>query len=223
MTHILSATNAWMCCRGWFGAGSSTVIDWREMKVELDEPPPSIGIPKVVRDRDTIVMADPKGQARRTRRVPGARLQILTDNARALQRGAPNVANVTSPHQANRADFHAGIACEHLPPVSAVTVCVGRADSRTTPLEPDMTMTRTFLLIRLTVATAVLASASAASAAGNPSIKPGNSFALVTMATGPGSRVVPLAPGPSVAPKAGISNPQNVPLFQNAGSLGAFR
>ena len=86
-----------------------------------------------------------------------------------------------------------------------------------------MTVTRTFLLIRLTVAAAVLASASAPSAAGNPGIKSGNSFALVTMATGPGSRVVPLAPGPSVAPKAGISNPHNVPLFQNAGSLGAFR
>jgi len=80
-------------------------------------------------------------------------------------------------------------------------------------------MTRTFFLIHLTVAAAVLASASAASAAG----KSGNSFALVTMATGPGSRVVPLSSGPSVAPKAVVSSPHNVPLFQNAGSLGAFR
>ena len=82
-----------------------------------------------------------------------------------------------------------------------------------------MTMTCRPLLIHLTVAAAMLASASAVSAAG----KSGNSFALVTMATAPGSRVVPLSPGASVAPKPVVSNPPNVPLFQNAGSLGALR
>ena len=85
-----------------------------------------------------------------------------------------------------------------------------------------MTMTRAFLLIHLTVAAAVLASASAASAAGNPGRKSGASFAMVTMATASGS-VVPLSSGPSVAPKGFVSNPHNVPLLQNAGSLRAVR
>ena len=86
-----------------------------------------------------------------------------------------------------------------------------------------MTMARAFLLIHLTVAAAVLASASAASAAGDPGRKSGNLVAMVTMATAPGSRVVPLSAGASVGPKAVVSNPQNVPLFQNAGSLRAVR
>ena len=86
-----------------------------------------------------------------------------------------------------------------------------------------MTMARAFLIIHLTVAAAVLASASAASAAGNPGRKSGNSFALVTVATASGS-VVPLSSGASVAPKAVVvSNPHNVPLLQNAGSLRALR
>ena len=87
-------------------------------------------------------------------------------------------------------------------------------------------MARPFLLIHLTVAAAVLASASAASAAGNPGDpgrKSGNSFALVTTATAPGSRVVTPSAGASVAPKGVVSNPHNVPLLQNAGSLRAIR
>ena len=86
-----------------------------------------------------------------------------------------------------------------------------------------MTMARAFLLIHLTVAAAVRASASAASAAGDPGRKSGNSFVMVTMATAPGSRVVTPSAGASVAPKAVVSNPHNVPLLQNAGSLRAVR
>ena len=86
-----------------------------------------------------------------------------------------------------------------------------------------MTMARASLLIHLIVAAAVLASASAASGAGDPGRKSGNMVALVTMASAPGSRVVTLSAGASVAPKAVVSNPHTVPLFQNAGSLRAVR
>ena len=86
-----------------------------------------------------------------------------------------------------------------------------------------MTMARAFLLIHLTVAAAVLASASAASAAGNPGTKSGSTFALITVATAPGSRVVTPSAGVGVGPKAVVSNPHNVPLLQNAGSLRAVR
>jgi len=86
-----------------------------------------------------------------------------------------------------------------------------------------MTMTRAFLFIHVTVAAAVLASASAASAAGDPGRKSGNSFALVTTATAPGSRVVTPSAGASVAPRGVVSNPHNVPLLQNAGTLRAIR
>ena len=40
-------------CRGWADEWVlGTVLDAREMKVELDEPPPNIGIPKIVTDPD---------------------------------------------------------------------------------------------------------------------------------------------------------------------------
>ena len=126
---------------------------------------------------------------------------------------------------------------------------------RTTPLEPDMTMARAFLIIHLTAAAAVLASASAASAAGDPGRQSGNSFTLVTMATAPGSRVVTphtgnppgdrrvtntfsLVTGAAPAQsrvvgssndagigssKPVVSNPYQVPLLQNAGSMGGLR
>lgn len=84
-------------------------------------------------------------------------------------------------------------------------------------------MARAFLIIHLTVAAAVLASASAASAAGDPGRKSGNSFVLVTVATAPGSRVVTPSAGASVAPTAVVSKPHDVPLLQNAGSLHALR
>ena len=83
-------------------------------------------------------------------------------------------------------------------------------------------MARAFLLIHLTVAAAVLASASAASAAGNPGPKSGGTFALIT-ATAPGSRVVTPSAGVGVGPKAVVTNPNNVPLLQNAGSLRVVR
>jgi hypothetical protein len=42
-----------LLCRGWFGEWVlGTVLDAREMKVDLDEPPPNIGIPKIVTDPD---------------------------------------------------------------------------------------------------------------------------------------------------------------------------
>ena len=121
---------------------------------------------------------------------------------------------------------------------------------RTTPLEPDMTMARAFLIIHLTAAAAVLASASAASAAGDPGRQSGNSFTLVTMATAPGSRVgnppgdrrvtntFSLVTGAAPAQsrvvgssndagigssKPVVSNPYQVPLLQNAGSMGGLR
>lgn len=84
-------------------------------------------------------------------------------------------------------------------------------------------MARAFLIIHLTVAAAVLASASAASAAGDPGRKSGNTLIMVTTATAPGSRVVTPSAAASVAPKAVVSNPHNVPLLQNAGSLRALR
>jgi hypothetical protein len=86
-----------------------------------------------------------------------------------------------------------------------------------------MTMARAFLIIHLTVAAAVLASASAASAAGDAGRKSGNTFVMVTTATAPGSRVVTPSAGASVAPKAVVSNPHNVPLLQNTSSLRAVR
>ena len=116
-------------------------------------------------------------------------------------------------------------------------------------------MARAFLIIHLTVAAAVLASASAASAAGDPGRKSGSSFTLVTTAMAPGSRVVTphtgnppgdrrvtntfsLVTGAAPAQsrvvgssndagigssKPVVSNPYQVPLLQNAGSMGGLR
>ncbi|HEX7441838.1 MAG TPA: hypothetical protein VF319_17260 [Caldimonas sp.] len=89
-------------------------------------------------------------------------------------------------------------------------------------------MARAFLLIRLTfVLVAGLAAASAASAAGGAASdsgrKSGNSFNLLTSAAAPNTRVIAPSAGASLAPKAVVSNPYNVPLIQNAGSLRSSR
>jgi hypothetical protein len=89
-------------------------------------------------------------------------------------------------------------------------------------------MARAFLLIRLNVVmAAALAAAGAVSAAdgpsGNAAAKSGNSFTMITAAKAPAGRVVAPSPGASLAPKAVVSNPYNVPLLQNAGSLRSSR
>ncbi len=88
-------------------------------------------------------------------------------------------------------------------------------------------MVRAFLLIRLTLVLVGLATASAASTAGGTAGDSGRkatvSFSMVTAAATPGPRPVAASAGASLAPKAVVSNPYNVPLIQNAGSLRATR
>jgi hypothetical protein len=89
-------------------------------------------------------------------------------------------------------------------------------------------MARAFLLIRLTfVLVAGLAAASAVSAAGGASSdsgrKAGNSFNLLQPAAAPRGPGSAPSMGASLAPKAVVSNPYNVPLIQNAGSLRSSR
>ena len=86
-------------------------------------------------------------------------------------------------------------------------------------------MARAFLLIRLTlVLTGALAAAGFASAgppAGSAS-RSGNTFNMITAAsTAP--RVSTPSAGASLAPKAVVRNPYNVPLLQNASSLRSGR
>jgi hypothetical protein len=87
-------------------------------------------------------------------------------------------------------------------------------------------MARAFLFIRLTlVLVGGLAAAGAASAgpSGDPAKRSGNTFNLV--ASGPVSapRLSTPSAGASLSPKAVVSNPYNVPLLQNAGSLRSSR
>jgi hypothetical protein len=87
-------------------------------------------------------------------------------------------------------------------------------------------MARAFLLIRLTLVLAgVVCAAGSASAGpgGDSGPKPGSTFGMVTATTANGTRVSMPSPGASVAPKAVVRNPYNVPLLQNAGSLRAGR
>jgi len=87
-------------------------------------------------------------------------------------------------------------------------------------------MARAFLLIRLTLMlVGGLAAAGAVSAggpAGYSAKRSGNTFTLVTTATA-GTRVSAPSAGASLAPKAVVSNPYNVPLLQNASSLRSSR
>ena len=88
-------------------------------------------------------------------------------------------------------------------------------------------MARPSLLIRLTLVLVGLSAASVASAAGGAAADPGrkstNSFTMITSAAAPNARVVVPTAGASLAPKALVSNPYNVPLLQNAGSLRSTR
>ncbi len=88
-------------------------------------------------------------------------------------------------------------------------------------------MARAFFLIRLTLVLVGLASASPASLAGGSASdsarKSTNSFSMITSAAAPGSRTLAPSAGASLAPKAVVSNPYNVPLLQNAGSLRSTR
>jgi len=87
-------------------------------------------------------------------------------------------------------------------------------------------MARAFLLIRLTLVLAGAVCAAGTAGAGGPGdsgSKPGSSFGMVTATTANGTRVSVPSPGASLAPKAVVKNPYNVPLLQNAGSLRAGR
>ena len=87
-------------------------------------------------------------------------------------------------------------------------------------------MARAFLLIRLTLVLVGGLAAGAVSAggpAGDSAKKSGNTFSLVTTATATGTRVSAPSAGASLAPKAVVSNPYNVPLLQNANSLRSSR
>ena len=88
-------------------------------------------------------------------------------------------------------------------------------------------MARAFLLIRLTLVLVGGVAAASVASAGGPSgdaaKKSGNTFNLV--ASGPVSapRVSAPSAGASLSPKGVVSNPYNVPLLQNAGSLRSSR
>jgi hypothetical protein len=83
-------------------------------------------------------------------------------------------------------------------------------------------MARAFLLIRLTLVLAgALCAATAASAGpgGDSGPKSGSTLGMLTATTATGTRVTAPPAGASLAPKAVVSNPYNVPMLQNAGSL----
>jgi len=82
-------------------------------------------------------------------------------------------------------------------------------------------MARAFLLIRLTLVLAgALGAATAASAGpGDSGPRPGGTLGVLTATTATGTRVTTPSAGASLAPKAVVRNPYNVPLLQNAGSL----
>jgi len=88
-------------------------------------------------------------------------------------------------------------------------------------------MARAFLLIRLTLMLVSGVAAAGAACAGGPPAdsgkKSGNTFTLVTWAAAPTTRAGTPSAGASLAPKTVVSNPYNVPLLQNAGSLRAGR
>ena len=87
-------------------------------------------------------------------------------------------------------------------------------------------MARAPLLIRLTVVMLAVASGAATAAGsanvGDPGKRSGNTFNMISSPSTPGGRGGP-ATGVSPAPKSVVSNPYNVPLLQNAGSLRSTR
>jgi len=98
---------------------------------------------------------------------------------------------------------------------------------QTYPLVPDSAMKRPFLFaaqVSLGVALSLAAAAAAAGGASGDGSRhaASNSFNLVYGAKSPGAAVVVPSNGTSLPPgKAVVSNPYNVPLFKDAGSLGA--
>jgi hypothetical protein len=87
-------------------------------------------------------------------------------------------------------------------------------------------MARALLLIRLTLVLFGGFAASASSAggpAGDPGKRSGNTFTMVTSAPAAGTRVSAPSAGASLAPRAVVSNPYQVPLLQNASSLRSSR
>jgi len=87
-------------------------------------------------------------------------------------------------------------------------------------------MARALLLLRLMLVLfggfAAFAS-SAGGSPGDPGKKSGNTFTMVTSAAAAGTRVSAPSAGASLAPKAVVSNPYQVPLLQNASSLRSSR
>jgi hypothetical protein len=87
-------------------------------------------------------------------------------------------------------------------------------------------MARAFLLIRLMLVLIGGFAATSAASAGGPSgdsvKRSGASFNLIS-AGAPAPRAAAPSAGASLAPKAVVSNPYNVPLIQNASSLRSSR
>jgi len=87
-------------------------------------------------------------------------------------------------------------------------------------------MARAFLLIRLTLVLAgglgALGTAFAGPGADSAPKSP-STFGRIVATTATGARVSAPSAGASLAPKAVVRNPYNVPLLQNAGSLRAGR
>ena len=87
-------------------------------------------------------------------------------------------------------------------------------------------MARALLLLHLTFVLFGGFDASASFAGGppgDPGKKSGNTFTMVTSAAAAGTRVSAPSAGASLAPRAVVSNPYQVPLLQNASSLRSSR
>jgi hypothetical protein len=93
--------------------------------------------------------------------------------------------------------------------------------------EPDLAMTRAILPIgraALLVFGLTAAAAAVAGGAREGDRRASNTFCLVTVAPSPQSQVVVPSNGTGVGPsKPVVSNPYNVPLLQNAGSIHSLR
>ena len=87
-------------------------------------------------------------------------------------------------------------------------------------------MARAFLLIRPAIALVASLAAPVAIAGGPPGAPApsvGNTFTMVVSAPAAGPRANAPSAGASLAPRTVVTNPYNVPLLQNAGSLRASR
>jgi hypothetical protein len=87
-------------------------------------------------------------------------------------------------------------------------------------------MARAFLLIRLMLVLAgvlVVATHASARPGGDSGPKSAGTLGMLTATTASGTRVNTPSAGASLAPKAVVRNPYNVPLLQNAGSFHSSR